>query len=473
MHTPASNSPRVAGPGAAVEPALSQIQGATFALAVLFSMNLLNYMDRYVFNSLGRQIEADLRIDHKDFGWLAGAFMVVYSLVSPAVGWMGDRFSRRHLLAAGVGLWSLATVGTAFSTGFNQMFFWRALLGVGEASYGVVAPALLADLFARKARGRVMGWFYLAMPLGIALGFAVGGFVGHHYNWRVAFWVVGLPGLLAAALALLIRDPGRGPIEAGAATRDPRPGLADYATLFRNRSFLYNIAGLAAATFAIGAYGTFASIFYQEVRGMTLSDANLRIAVMAFFSGVIGILLGIVMADVFHKFTPGGYLLWTALAAMVATPFVGGGFLLSQPYLSMGSLFIGMILLSSVLGPCNTVVANVVPANQRAAGYAVTIFLIHMLGDISSPILIGYLSEWLGRPAVAASHLGRSLASMGAVAQPGQNGPTNLTAGLLLVVPMLALGAVFFYLGSRHLAGDQERAALLGGEPEDGETSFH
>ena len=473
MHTPASNSSRVAGPGAAVEPAPSQIRGATFALAVLFSMNLLNYMDRYVFNSLGKQIEVDLRIDHSDFAWLAGAFMVVYSLVSPAVGWMGDRFSRRHLLAAGVGLWSLATVGTAFSTGFNQMFFWRALLGVGEASYGVVAPALLADLFTRKARGKVMGWFYLAMPLGIALGFAVGGTVGHHYGWRAAFWVVGLPGLLAAALALLIRDPGRGPVEAGAAPRAPRPGLADYARLFRNKSFLYNIAGLAAATFVIGAYGTFASIFYQEVRGMKLSEANTWIAAMAFFSGVIGILLGIVMADLFRKFTPRGYLLWTALAALVATPFVGGGFLLSHTHWSMASLFVGMVLLSSVLGPCNTVVANVVPANQRAAGYAVTIFLIHMLGDISSPILIGYLSEWLGRPSVAASPLGRTLASLGAVALPGQNGPTNLTAGLLLVVPMLALGALFFYLGSRHLGRDQERAAQLGGETDEAESAFH
>ncbi len=472
MPTPEPRVTRLDAPDvvAVAEPVIpSPVPGASFALAVLFSMNLLNYMDRYVFNSLGKQIEEGLKIDHSDFAWLAGAFMVVYSLVSPVVGWMGDRFSRRHLLAAGVGIWSLATVGTAFSNGFNQMFFWRALLGVGEASYGVVAPALLADLFDRRSRGRVMGWFYLAMPLGIALGFIVGGIVGRTYNWRIAFLVVGLPGLLAAVLALRIRDPGRGPN----AVRRPRPALVDYADLFRNASFLYNIAGLAAVTFAIGAYGTFASIFYQEVRGMTLDTANLWIGAMALFSGVLGILMGMVMADRFRRVTPRGYLLWTALATLIGTPFVAGGFLLASTRWSMASLFLGMIFMSSVMGPCNTVVANVVPANQRAAGYALNILLIHILGDISSPILISYLSEYLGRPSIVASSLGRLLASVGAVPFPGQNGSTNLTAGLLLVVPMLALGALFFHLGSRHLPRDQERALALGGEVDDWSPAGH
>src|SRR6478752_4522775 len=110
-----------------------------FALAVLFGMNLLNY------------------IDGKWYGVLGGSFMIVYTIVSPLMGWLGDRYNRRLLLAGGVGLWSLATVGTAFSADFYHMFFWRALLGVGEASYGVIAPALLADIFAVEKRGRAMG----------------------------------------------------------------------------------------------------------------------------------------------------------------------------------------------------------------------------------------------------------------------------------------------------------------------------
>src|SRR5258708_29968489 len=128
-----------------------------FALTVLFSMNLLNYVDRYVFFSAGPKINKELGFNDKQFGYLSVSFMVVYTLVSPFVGWVGDRYNRKRLLAFCVGLWSVATVGTAFARGYYDMFFWRALLGVGEASYGVIAPTLLADLFSFKRRGRVMG----------------------------------------------------------------------------------------------------------------------------------------------------------------------------------------------------------------------------------------------------------------------------------------------------------------------------
>ena len=121
---------------------LPTIGGPYFALAALFSMNLLNYVDRYTFFGVGTIIEG-LHIDEVEYGILSVAFMVVYTIVSPMIGWMGDRYSRRVLLATGVGIWSLATVGTAFSRHFYDMFFWRALLGVGEATYGVIAPRCL------------------------------------------------------------------------------------------------------------------------------------------------------------------------------------------------------------------------------------------------------------------------------------------------------------------------------------------
>jgi MFS family permease len=168
MQLPTSGPTASAGPG---PPPSRAIPGAYFALVVLFSMNLLNYVDRYVFAAVGPSITNELGLDDGQFGYLVSAFMIVYTIVAPAIGWMGDRYSRRRLLAFGVALWSVATVGTAFAQSFWQMFFWRALLGVGEASYGVVAPTLLADLFPPRQRGRVMGVFYLALPLGGALGY--------------------------------------------------------------------------------------------------------------------------------------------------------------------------------------------------------------------------------------------------------------------------------------------------------------
>ena len=173
---------------------LGSLQSPYFALIVLFSMNLLNYIDRYVFFSTGPKMSRELGFSDSQFGTLSVSFMIVYTIASPLIGFLGDRTSRRRLISFGVALWSVATVGTAFAGGFYDMFFWRALLGVGEASYGIIAPALLADLFPPKFRGRVMGLYYLALPLGGAIGYGIGGWFAKHSDWRSAFWVVGIPG---------------------------------------------------------------------------------------------------------------------------------------------------------------------------------------------------------------------------------------------------------------------------------------
>ncbi len=199
------------------------IGGKYFALAVLFVMNMLNYVDRYAFFAAGSHIQQDLHIDDYWFGVLGSAFMIVYTVISPFTGWLGDRYNRKLLIFGGVGLWSLATVGAAFSADFYHMFFWRALLGVGEASYGVIAPALLSDLFPVKERGRAMGVYYLALPVGTALGFVLGGTIADALGWRAVFFVVGLPGLLAAFAALVMSDPGRGASEARGAPSQDRP----------------------------------------------------------------------------------------------------------------------------------------------------------------------------------------------------------------------------------------------------------
>lgn len=446
------------------------IGGKYFALAVLFSMNLLNYVDRYSFFAVGTHIKKDLQISNEGYGYLSASFMIVYTLVTPMVGWLGDRYNRRVLLASGVGLWSVATVGTAFSAGFAEMFFWRALLGLGEATYGSIAPALLSDLFSPRVRGRVIGFYFLALPLGGALGYGIGGWVADAWHWRVAFWVVGLPGLVAAAAGLLLNDPGRGASEGKTVSgKADRPKLSDYLDLFRTPTFLYNTAGMAAVTFATGAYAVYGSDFYQTVRGMTAKDAGIWIGGLTAVAGLIGIALGMGVPDLLLRYTRRAYLLVAFAALAGAIPF--GLFALIDPdrRTSLMLLFVAMLLMAMVLGPCNTVTANVVPANRRAAGYAVSIFLIHLFGDISSPILIGKVSDLFGKPSVADSALGQAFASIGA--RPV--GATNLTVGMLSVIPVLALGAVFFLLGSRHLPHDQARARQSGGDPPDGPVFAH
>lgn len=435
-------------------PLISPVGGRVFALAVLFSMNLLNYVDRYSFFAVGTHIQAELKISHARYGILSAAFMIVYTLISPLMGWLGDRYNRRWLLAAGVSVWSFATVGTAFSQGFADMFFWRALLGVGEATYGVIALALLADLFEPRLRNLAMGLYTLALPLGGALGYIIGGRVADAWDWRLSFWVVGLPGVLAALAALLIHDPGRGASERSRRASAVRPTLRDYLDLFRTPTFLYNTAGMAAVTFATGAYAAWGSTFYQTVRGMTAASAGDVIGKMTAGAGLLGLAVGTLLADYLLRYTRRAYLLMAGVAVLTATPFGLIGILDPHRASALQFLFGAMVLLAMVLGPCNTVTANVVPPNRRAVGYAVSIFLVHLFGDITSPILIGVVADRTGLPSVAQSPIGQALSTLGAVPV----GNSNLTAGMLAVVPVMVLGGVLFLLGSRHLPADQDRA---------------
>jgi MFS family permease len=533
----------------------SAARGAIFALAVLFSMNLLNYVDRYVLAAVGKAIMTDLELEPGPFGWLGSAFIVVYTIASPIVGWMGDRFSRRKILAFGVGLWSVATVGTAFAANFHQMFLARALLGVGEASYGVVAPALLSDLFPLRMRGKVMGLFYLALPIGTAVGYATGGLVQTYATahadairawlagvglgaiapyvvaWRAAFWVVGLPGLILAACGLLIRDPGRGaselhaeaggtdagpitpeeaaahgaatggaaaaPIGEGAAAAHHRnPTARDYLLILRTPSYLLNTAGMAAVTFTIGAYGHWMPSYFQYVHG-TEPEFQLNIGIALAVAGLLGVLLGMWLPDRLQRLTRRAYLLWPAIAVLAAIPFGAAGLLAPGTSLALGLLFVASVLLTSCLGPCNTVTANVVPANRRAVGYALSIFLLHLFGDIPSPPLIGSLASELAAPAVRSTPVGRFFEAIGArpidpvasaevegargaeggaVAAPGGHevvGPMNLTAGMLVIIPILVLGSLCFFVGSLTLPRDQDRARAAGGGGGDHGIQLH
>ncbi len=449
--------------------------GKYFALAVLFAMNLLNYIDRFSFFAAGTHIQTALNINDYWFGVLGVSFMIVYTIVSPVMGWMGDRYSRKLLLAGGVGLWSFATVFTAFSADFYHMFFWRALLGLGEASYGAIAPALIADLFSIKERGRAMGVYYLALPVGTALGYILGGSIADRLGWQAVFFVVGMPGLLAALAGLAIMDPGRGASEGSAGAKFvDRPSLKEYLVLFKTPTFLYNTAGMAAVTFATGAYAAWGSTYYQRVYGLSAGDAGFWIGLLLVGAGILGILLGMFLPDLLRKLTRRAYLLLAAAVVLAAAPLAVVGILDHDYKVSLGFLFGASVLLSMVLGPCNTVTANVVPANRRAAGYASFIFLIHLFGDISSPIILGWISEFFGKPSIAASSLGQFFASIGATPVDTPDGVTNLAVAMLAVVPVLVLGCIFFLLGSRHLPHDEDQARIASGGDEVGRAAmFH
>ena len=190
---------------------VSSVRAARYALAVLAFINLLNYLDRWVVAAVVESIKrSELHLSDTQLGFVGTGFIIVYTFTSPFFGTLGDRRARPPLIAIGVALWSIATALAGFARGFGTLFTARSAVGVGEAAYGTIAPALLADFFPLEKRGRVLAAFYAAIPVGSAAGYVLGGIVDQHFGWRAAFWIAGTPGLLLSAFVLAVKDPPRG-----------------------------------------------------------------------------------------------------------------------------------------------------------------------------------------------------------------------------------------------------------------------
>ncbi|HEY8839035.1 MAG TPA: MFS transporter, partial [Candidatus Dormibacteraeota bacterium] len=196
---------------------------ARYVLAVMVGINFLNYMDRYVAAVASPLIQKEFNLSNADIGLLASAFLLVYAVAALPFGYWADRGVRRTVVGIGVAIWSLATLFTGFARNFFQLFLSRAILGIGEASYYPAGTSLLSDYFPKDQRGRVMSIWGVGSTIGIAVGFAGGGYIADKFGWRDAFFFAAIPGLLFALLAFGLREPLRGSVEErGPALRETR-----------------------------------------------------------------------------------------------------------------------------------------------------------------------------------------------------------------------------------------------------------
>ena len=199
----------------------------------------LQLSDRYVLASVVPPIKADLQLTDGEIGWLTSAFMIGYFATSPVFGYLGDSRPRKGLIVFGVTFWSLGTILSGFAHDYWTLLACRVLVGLGEASYAVLAPTWIADLFTAERRNNALTIFYSATPLGSALGYLLGGFALAHGGWRYGFFWAGAPGLLLALGLFLLaepahRKPGEGDLPSGGFSRSD---LSGFAKLFRLRGF--------------------------------------------------------------------------------------------------------------------------------------------------------------------------------------------------------------------------------------------
>ena len=396
----------------------------TRALLILASLNLLDYLDRFLLASLGPLIKADLGLSNTAFGFLGTAFILVYFLTSPIFGYLGDRWGRLRLMAGGAGVWSLATSLPFWVPSYPFLVAARGLVGVGEASFGTLAPAYLADILPMERRARALGLFYLALPVGTALAYLIGGVIGSHWGWRPAFLLAGLPGLLMAGLIYRLSEV-RSESPVTAAPPVALAPLATYWQLFKVPTLRRVTLGYGMVTFALGGLAFWMPHYLEVSKGLSLSQANLLLFGSVTLAGGLGTLTGGFLGDRLLTYTLGAPLWVSGLGIVLALPLAALAIFAHHPVFYIPGLAGAIFFLFLNPGVLTAVVVSVAGPWRRAQAVALNIVVIHLVGDVPSPFLIGWASD-LG----------------------------SLTWGVSLTLVALAAGAVLIFTALPHLAAD-------------------
>jgi MFS transporter, Spinster family, sphingosine-1-phosphate transporter len=375
---------------------------ARYVLGLMVAINLLNYMDRWVAASAGPTIEKDLHISDPQFGLLGTAFLLVYAIAAVPFGYWGDRGVRKHVIGVGVAIWSVATLLTGFARTFPQLFLSRAVVGIGEASYYPSGTSLLSDWFPKEQRSRVAAIWGAGSTVGIAIGFAGGGFIAEKWGWQYAFFVAAIPGLLLAILAFQMREPLRGAAEqAGqAVAKTSEASLKNFALLMRIPTLRATIIAQTLLFFVLASNAFWLPSLLQRRFAMTPGKAGLLAGVVIVIGGLIGTLAGGWVADRRAKKTPRAHL------EVGIVGFLSGAVLVSAAIVSPLNIgpvpvFVPVFLLAVVslylyAGPFTALTQNVVSPGLRASAVTTLLFVAHVFGDSHSTFDVGQLSDWLG-----------------------------------------------------------------------------
>ena len=367
--------------------------GATTALVLLTCLNFVNYIDRYILPGVQEQIKGEFHVSDAAIGSLTFWFFFAYMLAAPLTGWVGDLAPRKPLIVASALLISVVNIVTGTVHSFDSLLIRHTVLGLGEASLGVFAPALLSDFYPKEQRNRVLTIFYMAIPVGAALGYLVAELAGAKWGWREPFYISAVPGFLIAVLVLLlVREPERGASENHEEPDADRRSLFQRALpLARNPPYLYATLGMAAVTFSLGGISAWMPAFLQR-SGFSPATVGVTLGGVTAATGLGGTAAGGWLAQLWMQRNSKALYLVSAWSALLAVPF--GVLCFFGPRATMlPALGVAMFCIFLGTGPLNAAIVNSVPASVRATAIAVELFLIHALGDTPSPWLIGVVSD--------------------------------------------------------------------------------
>lgn len=385
------------------------------ALIFLTALNLLNYIDRSVLFAVQPLVQNEFHLTNAQIGYLTSAFLGFYMIAAPFTGPLADRYSRRLIIFFGAIFWSALTLLTAVTHTYWELLVRHTLVGVGEATFVTIAPTFVADLFPEQKRGRIFGIFYLAIPVGTAAGYILGGKLGSTHGWRFPFYIAAAPGFLLALALLFIPEPERGRFDSVQET----PDRGTLRGLTHNPAFWTATLGMAAMTFALGGIQVWMPTFLSRVRGYTLESANYTFGLIVVVDGIVASLAGGWLGDYLLPRMKGAYYFVSAVSMALGVPFMIIA-LFSPGRLMLPAIAVAAFLLLFNTSPLNAAVVNSVGAHIRATAIAFNIFILHLLGDVPSPSMMGWVAD---------KH--------------------SLQAAFILPVIAMAVSAIILFIGAR------------------------
>lgn len=394
-------------------------------LAILFTVNLLNYMDRYTYAAILDPFSKEMclsmgkeRCTSADEGFVQTLFMVFYLVCAPLFGYLGDRYSRKYTMVVGVLLWASLSLAASFMTSFWPFAVVRGLIAVGESAFTIIAPTVIGDLFTDNERSLMLGVFYIAIPVGTGLGFGVGGAPGPE-NWRWGLRITPWLTFLSAIIMLFfLYDPPRGEAEGAAKSLSPVPKSTywqDLRYIAGVKSFVLNAAGFTFVTFTTGALAFFGPVYMENgiksietctgdpsyvpgyVSPISVHQVTLFFGILACLGGLFGVVSGMFLSKHLRpRFQ------WVDPVICGASLLASVPFLLAGIYLTKDSLvtafviiLLGMVLLNFNWSVAVDMTIYVITPSRRSTAEAIHLMLTHALGEALAPWLVGMLADHL------------------------------------------------------------------------------
>lgn len=408
----------------------------SYALSLFLMVYIVNFIDRQIFSILIEPIRAEISLSDTQLGLLGGiAFAIFYTFAGIPIARWADVGVRKNIVSLAIVIWSAMTVFTSTAKSFGMLLVARIGVGIGEAGCSPPIHSLIADLYPERKRATALSIYSLGIPIGGALGTLIGGWVGEYFGWRMAFLVVGFPGILLALIFFLtIKEPPRGYSEPGGilARKKEVPLKETLQFMWKLNSFRH--MSFAGSLHAFVGYGValFLPSFFIRVHGFGLAETSTYLFFIG-LTGVIGTYLGGYLSDRLGVKDRRWYLWVPGIATMISVPFAALFYTTGDPYLAILLAIPGSILGPMYLGPTFAMTQTLSPLVMRSLASAILLFVLNLIGLGLGPLFAGFLSD-LWRPEFGEESIRYSL--------------------LTLAVAGNFWSAFHYYLGSRTLRSD-------------------